>query len=169
MLENLGYYAVELDGVYETIELSDEEYRKVSSATNVYLVFMDGGYIFPTIKGNGIYSYIFIDVDVVLNIVLDTSTNPMTITYTPILIPKTTSELDNDSNFISSDNLKTINGESILGSGDIEVSSEALKFKNITASSWTADSTYTDFGYVCNLSCSGVTEDMYAEVVFDVA
>ena len=50
-----------------------------------------------------------------------------------------------------------------------EVSAEVLKFENVTASSWIADSTYADFGYVCNLPCSGVTEDMYAEVVFDVA
>jgi hypothetical protein len=44
-----------------------------------------------------------------------------------------------------------------------------IYFNNVTASSWTADSTYADFGYVCNLSCSGVTASMYAEVVFDVA
>ena len=44
-----------------------------------------------------------------------------------------------------------------------------LYFNNVTASSWTADTTYADFGYVCNLSCSGVTANMYAEVVFDVA
>ena len=44
-----------------------------------------------------------------------------------------------------------------------------LCFTNVTASSWTADTTYTDFGYVCNLPCSGVTANMYAEVVFDVA
>lgn len=50
-----------------------------------------------------------------------------------------------------------------------EVATEVLKFENMTASSWIVDSTYADFGYVCNLSCSGVTEDMYAEVVFDVA
>ena len=49
-----------------------------------------------------------------------------------------------------------------------EVAAKTLKFKNIIASSWTADNTYADFGYVCNLSCPGVTADMYAEVVFSV-
>lgn len=36
-------------------------------------------------------------------------------------IPTKTSQLENDSNFVSSDGLKTINGESILGSGNIEI------------------------------------------------
>lgn len=38
------------------------------------------------------------------------------------LLPTKTSQLENDSNFVSSDNLKTINGQSILGSGNIEIS-----------------------------------------------
>lgn len=50
-----------------------------------------------------------------------------------------------------------------------EVAANSLKFENITASSWISDSTYADFGYRCDLPCFGVTEDMYAEVVFDVA
>lgn len=101
MLENLGYYAVEWDGVSETIELSDEEYRKVLSATNVYLVFMDVIYIFPTIKSDGIYGYNFIQEYSISNFLLYTSTNPMTITVSPTLIPKTTSDLENDSSFVS--------------------------------------------------------------------
>lgn len=36
-------------------------------------------------------------------------------------IPTKTSQLQNDSNFITSDNTKTINGESILGSGNIAI------------------------------------------------
>lgn len=36
-------------------------------------------------------------------------------------IPTKTSQLENDSNFVSSDNLRTINGQSIVGSGDIEI------------------------------------------------
>ncbi len=39
-----------------------------------------------------------------------------------INIPSKTSELTNDSKFVRSDNLKTINGNSIIGSGDIEIS-----------------------------------------------
>lgn len=37
------------------------------------------------------------------------------------IIPTKTSQLENDSNFISSDNLKTINGESIVGSGNLVI------------------------------------------------
>ena len=37
-------------------------------------------------------------------------------------LPISTSQLENDSNFISSDNLKSINGQSLVGSGDIEIS-----------------------------------------------
>ena len=37
-------------------------------------------------------------------------------------IPTKTSQLSNDSNFISSSNLKSINGESLVGSGNIEIS-----------------------------------------------
>lgn len=41
-----------------------------------------------------------------------------------------------------------------------------LSFTNVSASSWIADSTYTDYGYKCELSCSGVTSSMYAMVNF---
>lgn len=130
MLENLGYYAVEWDGSSETIELSDEEYRKVLSATNVYLVLMDTIYLLPTIKTNEIYVYNFIQENIISIFLLDTSTNPMALTDLSVLIPRTTSELGNDSNFISSDNLKTINGESILGEGDIIIPTKVSELVN---------------------------------------
>lgn len=41
-----------------------------------------------------------------------------------------------------------------------------LSFTNVSASSWVSDSTYTDYGYKCELSCSGVTSSMFAQVVF---
>ena len=44
-----------------------------------------------------------------------------------------------------------------------------LYFTNKTASSWVSDSTYEDYPYRCDIFCSGVTSDMYAEVVFSVA
>ena len=44
----------------------------------------------------------------------------------------------------------------------------ALKFENMSASSWVSDSTYGDFPYRCDIACSGVTSSMYAEVVFSV-
>ena len=130
MLENLGYYAVEWDGSSETIELSDEEYRKVLSATNVYLVLMDIIYLLPTIKTNEMYVYNLIEENMISMFSLDTSTNPMALTSFPVLIPRTTSELGNDSNFISSDNLKTINGESILGEGDIIIPTKVSELVN---------------------------------------
>lgn len=37
---------------------------------------------------------------------------------------------------------------------------------NLSASSWTADSTYTGFGYRCALAITGVTANDVAEVVF---
>lgn len=44
-----------------------------------------------------------------------------------VTLPKASklSQLENDSNFVSSDGLKTINGESIVGSGNIEISGGA--------------------------------------------
>lgn len=41
-----------------------------------------------------------------------------------------------------------------------------LKITNISASNWVADNTYTDYGYKCDLSCSGVTANMFAQVIF---
>lgn len=45
---------------------------------------------------------------------------------------------------------------------------KVLKFEGKTASSWVSDSAYADYPYRCDVSCSGVTADMYAEVVFGV-
>lgn len=45
---------------------------------------------------------------------------------------------------------------------------KVLKFTNKQAASWVNDSTYEDFPYRCDIACSGVTADMYAEVVFNV-
>ena len=41
-----------------------------------------------------------------------------------------------------------------------------LSFTNVSASSWVSDSTYTDYGYKCELSCSGVTANDFAQVIF---
>lgn len=45
---------------------------------------------------------------------------------------------------------------------------KVLKFTNLSASSWVSDYTYNDYPYRCDLTCNGVTSDMYAEVVFSV-
>lgn len=44
----------------------------------------------------------------------------------------------------------------------------SLKFQNIAATNWVADTTYADYGYKCDLNCPGVTADMYANVIFGV-
>ncbi|MBE6524496.1 MAG: hypothetical protein E7Z65_06465 [Thermoplasmata archaeon] len=44
--------------------------------------------------------------------------------------------------------------------------SKMLLFTNKSASSWSADSTYEDYPYKCNIACSGVTASDVAEVVF---
>lgn len=44
-----------------------------------------------------------------------------------------------------------------------------LAFTNKTASSWVSDSTYSDYPYRCDIACSGVTANDYAEVIFDIA
>jgi hypothetical protein len=41
-----------------------------------------------------------------------------------------------------------------------------LTFTNVTASTWVSDSTYTDYGYKCVLTCTGTTSSDYAQVVF---
>lgn len=78
----------------------------------------------------------------------------------------TASEVGAQDILISGTNIKTINGQSVLGSGDIEVATEALKFENVSASTWVNDSTYSEFSYRCDMACSGVTANMYAEVAF---
>lgn len=39
-------------------------------------------------------------------------------------------------------------------------------FTDVYANSWVSDSTYADYGYKCELSCSGVTANMFAQVIF---
>ena len=48
------------------------------------------------------------------------------------VIPTKTSELTNDSNFLSESNLKTINGESIVGTGNIEIGGGSSQWGSIT-------------------------------------
>ena len=48
-------------------------------------------------------------------------------------IPTKTSQLDNDSNFVTSNELKTINGESIIGSGNITIEGGGNSDANVAA------------------------------------
>ena len=101
MLENLGYYAVEWDGVSETIELSDEEYRKVLSATNVMLIILGEVYLLPAMKTSGAYGYNLVSDEFVGAYALGTNANPLSITSIDFYTPSKTSDLENDSSFVS--------------------------------------------------------------------
>ena len=54
----------------------------------------------------------------------------------------------------------------LISGSYIAYQTKTLKFTNLTASTWVADNTYTDYGYKCDLSCSGVTTNMFAQVIF---
>lgn len=61
-----------------------------------------------------------------------------------------------DGQFLSTNN-------SILSWEDV---SSSLFFSNKTASSWVSDSTYSGYSYKCEISCIGVTSNMYPIVNF---
>lgn len=44
-----------------------------------------------------------------------------------------------------------------------------LAFSNVTASNWVADATYSNYPYVCSLSCSGITGDSVVDVIFGMS
>ncbi len=46
---------------------------------------------------------------------------------------------------------------------------QAEVYTNLSASTWTSDSTYEDFPYRCDIAIQGVTSADYAEVVFSMA
>lgn len=46
---------------------------------------------------------------------------------------------------------------------------KSIKFTNLSANNWVSDSTYADFPYRCDVTCQGVTGEMYADVVFNLA
>lgn len=96
-------------------------------------------------------------------------------------IPTKTSQLTNDSGFTSNTGTITgitMNGASKGSSGVVNLGTvitdvsgkqdKNLYFTNQSASSWVSDNTYSDFPYRCDIACTGVTADMYAEVIFDV-
>ena len=154
--ENLGYYFLEWDGESETIQLADEEYEKLKNATKVVLVY-DIIMLYPI----GCYSSLFLSYQLpasyegleAINIAF--YENPITIQRGIIPIPTATSQLENDSDFVSAvdtgtevdevdvtyvteaamnaalsgkqenlvsgTNIKTINGQSILGEGDLTI------------------------------------------------
>lgn len=120
------------DGESKSVLLSQEEYDNIVEA-NIVVVNVGGAFSFAVGKsgkefseavGNyGLIGQIESEgVKVYINISIDISTKVATIIAEEQEILTKTSQLENDSNFVSSDGLKTINGESIVGSGDITIS-----------------------------------------------
>lgn len=108
---------------------TEEEYYNILNADVLY-INVDGAPIFCIARGinsengEGIRitgSQITTYADFAIDIFLIKEDGVFTGTMSEP-IPSKTSQLENDSNFISSDGLKTINGESIIGSGDITIS-----------------------------------------------
>lgn len=67
-------------------------------------------------------------------------------------------------------NKPQINGVTLTGNvslSSLGVQSQNLIFENTTASTWVSDSTYSGYGYKCDLTCTGVTTNSYAQVIFN--
>lgn len=84
------------------------------------------------------------------------ATNVTSTSITWYVLPVNVSELTNDAGFLTEH-------QDISGKQD-----KSLKFTNLSAATWQSDATYADYPYRCDISCTGVTADMYAEVVFDI-
>lgn len=46
---------------------------------------------------------------------------------------------------------------------------KSLRFTNVSASSWAADTEFSDYGYKCTIPLTGVSSTYYSDVVFGVA
>ena len=125
-------YTWNWDGESESVTLSQEEYDNIVEA-DLVIVNAGGVYSFVVSKTGKEWSELLgyfglvgqVDIQgniMLINISINISTKLAKINAVQREIPTKTSQLENDSNFISSDNLKTINGESIVGSGDITIS-----------------------------------------------
>lgn len=66
------------------------------------------------------------------------------------------------------DQLATANSEEILWVNFVLSLSAVEAFENVSASVWTADTTYDDYPYRCALALTGVTASDIPEVVFGV-
>lgn len=119
-------------GESESVTLSQEEYDNIVNADIVVvnlggvqscIVNKTGKELSEAVGYYGLTGQVDMQGSkVLLYISINISTKLATITLTPQDIPAKTSQLENDSNFVTSDNLKTINGQSLVGSGDITIS-----------------------------------------------
>lgn len=122
------------DGESESVTLSQEEYDNIVEAAIVVVNF--GGVCSVAVSKTGkefseaMGRYSLVGqiaeesggIELYININIEISTKVAKITLEQQEILTKTSQLENDSNFVTSNNIKTINGESILGSGDITIS-----------------------------------------------
>ena len=82
-------------------------------------------------------------------------------------IPTSTSELTNDSNFVASTNLKTINNQSIVGSGNIDIQGGGISVVEISQTDYDAlpTSAKTDTSKIYVIS--GATSNYYTKSEVD--
>ena len=140
-------YTWNWDGESESVTLSQEEYDNIVEA-DIVILSVGGIYHIPVVildfreelGGYGLVGRLDLQgIESIVSVLIDISTKLATFTVKQQNIPTRTSQLENDSNFVSSDGLKTINGESIVGSGDIVISSGAYAEVN----HGTSDTTFT--------------------------
>ena len=81
---------------------------------------------------------------------------------TPVVIVTDEKRLSSDPNVLQEVEQAIQEGALTIPASSIDT----LVFKNVTASTWVSDNTYADFSYKCVLALTGVTEDMFIEVVF---
>lgn len=146
-------YTLNWDGESESVTLSQEECDNIVEA-DIVVLNIGGIYHVPVViidfgEEFGVCGLVgrlnFQGTEIIVNVLIDISTKIATITMEQQDIPTKTSQLENDSNFVSSDGLKTINGESIVGSGDIVISSGSSSGSGAYAevSHGTSDTTFT--------------------------
>ena len=70
----------------------------------------------------------------------------------------------------SGTNIKTINGESILGGGDIEIQGGGSTYKilDTVVSTWTASTTYTKYPYEAVILIENLKESDSVEVIYSI-
>lgn len=85
-----------------------------------------------------------------------------------IKIPTKVSELQNDQKYVTESEMtsKGYASNTDLEEGLSAKQDKNLYFTEVAASVWVEDTTYADFSYRCDIPCTGVTGNMYAEVVF---
>lgn len=147
----------------ESVTLSQEEYDNIVE-TDIVIVNLGGIMSCVVSKSGkefseavGCYALLGqVDIQgskVLLDININISTKLATITFEQQEIPTKTSQLENDSNFVTSDNLKTINGESIYGGGDITIEGGSLTESDIAAMGFTKNT-----GTIIEVKMNGVSK-----------